>query len=321
MTKMQQDVLIYKEKAFTTAQRQFEKDLRKRQQEGWRLVSITPTKKRGFGRIVELTAIYERVPIDNSYTSAQANVDGVPIPVQMTGTRAEAKAKRRERIKEARKRAREKEQAYRESLRPEQLQRYLKRERRKSLIIAAVVLVLLVVCVVIANDPTMQAIINADLTPVPTDTPTPTPTPIDLTTHQGVEAYTREVISNMSNVPFGQLEGVAYTASTKELQVLFYIPSNQVWDNNHLKNMIEINCYDVEHAIWTSKLKNIIAEAGVHIESDLVDKYNNTSKGEVGEVMLKAETAKLFNWDDNAFELAWNDQAYDSQWMLPSLNN
>jgi hypothetical protein len=159
---------------------------------------------------------------------------------------------------------------------------------------------------------------NTDSSTGPTN---PTTTPLDLTTQQGIEAYTTDLINQMSTAPYGQLEGTRYIATTKELQVTFYIPSSQVWDNNNLKNMIEINCYDVEHVIWTSKLKNVAASAVIHIQSDLVDKYNNTSKGEVGNVTLKAETAKQFNWDDNVFEQAWDNQAYDSQWILPSLNS
>lgn len=59
---------------FTTAQRQFEKDLAKRQREGWRLVSVTPTNST-FSRISQLTAIYvrdhphnENMPLDIPYS-------------------------------------------------------------------------------------------------------------------------------------------------------------------------------------------------------------------------------------------------------------
>ncbi len=132
MAKTQQDVSIYKDKSFSTSQSQFEKDLKKRQREGWRLVSVTPTKKRGFGRIVQLTAIYEKQRL-----------------------------------------TREREQAYRDSLSPEQLQQYLKRKRRKTLIVGTVILVALILCIAVtANNPAMQAL----LTSVPTDTPVP-PTP------------------------------------------------------------------------------------------------------------------------------------------------
>jgi len=49
VAKTQQDVSIYNEKFFSTAQSQFEKDLKKRQREGWRLISVTPTKKEVLG--------------------------------------------------------------------------------------------------------------------------------------------------------------------------------------------------------------------------------------------------------------------------------
>lgn len=149
--------------------------------------------------------------------------------------------------------------------------------------------------------------------------PTPTPTPVDLKTHQGVEAYASTVVGQMETKPYGQFMGGAYTESTKQLQLLFYIPSSMVPDNGHLKNMIETNSYDVEQAIWTSKLKGVVGTVVVHTQGDLVDKYGNNVKGEVGTVTLKADTAKLFNWNNLTFDKAWDNQIYDNQWMLPDV--
>lgn len=329
MAKTQQDVLIYKEKTFSTAQHQFEKDLRKRQHAGWKLISVMPTKKRGFGRIVQLTAIYERITIDAGtipgITGIQPDANSTIASIQKAEQKARARAERLEKISEAQRLAREKEEAYRKSLSPEQLRQYLRRKRAKTLIIAAVLLVSLILCIAItaSNSDVQTAFIDA-LTPTPTDTPvppTPTPTPIDLTTYQGVEAYTKNIIDNMSTVSFGQLDRVAYATNTKELQVTFYISSDQVLDDNHMKDMIKINCYNVEQTIWTSRLKGVINQAIVHIQSDLVDRYGNESKGEVGNVVLTAATAKLFNWNNLNFNSAWDNETYDRQWMLPSLNS
>jgi hypothetical protein len=57
---MTQQVIIYKthwRKGF--AARQYEKDLQKRQKQGWRLVSVQETGRDLFGRPI-LTAIYEK---------------------------------------------------------------------------------------------------------------------------------------------------------------------------------------------------------------------------------------------------------------------
>jgi hypothetical protein len=178
VAKTQQDVSIYKEKSFSTAQSQFDKDLKKRQREGWRLVSVTPTEKRGFGRIVQLTAIYEKDVLDGSDTSAATSAQAKAIEAAIIAeNKAKTRAERQGKFKEAQRLAREKEQAYRDSLSPEQLQQYLKHKRRKNLIVATVLLGTLILCIAVtANNPAMQTFSNSLLTPVPTDTPVP-PTP------------------------------------------------------------------------------------------------------------------------------------------------
>ena len=178
VVKTQQDVSIYKEKSFSTAQSQFEKDLKKRQREGWRLISVTPTKKRGFGRISQLTAIYEKDNPDDSYTSAATSAQAKAIEAtRRAEDKARARIERQERFKEAQRRAREKEQAYRDSLSPEQLQQYLKSKRRRNFIVATVVLVAIVLCIAVsAHNPAIQTSSNALPASVPTDTPTPVPT-------------------------------------------------------------------------------------------------------------------------------------------------
>lgn len=178
MTKTQQDVSIYKEKSFSTAQSQFEKDLKKRQREGWRLISVTPTKKRGFGRISQLTAIYEKEVLDGSYPSAATSTQAKAIEAtRRAENKAKARTERQEKFKEAQRLAREKEQAYQNSLSPEHLQQYLKRKRRRNFIVAIVVLVAIVLCIAVAaHNPAIQTSSNALPTSVPTDTPTPVPT-------------------------------------------------------------------------------------------------------------------------------------------------
>jgi hypothetical protein len=173
-----QNVSIYKEKSFSTAQSQFEKDLKKRQCEGWRLISVTPTKKKGFGRIIQLTAIYEKDVLEGSYTSTATSTQAKAIEATIIAeNKAKARAERQEKFKEAQRLARKKEQAYRDSLSIEQLQQYLKRKRRRNFIVATVLLAAIVLCIVVAaNNPAMQSSSSVPPTSVPSDTPTPVPT-------------------------------------------------------------------------------------------------------------------------------------------------
>lgn len=195
MTKIQQDVLIYKEKTFTTAQKQFEKDLRKRQGEGWRLVSVTPTERKGFGRIVQLTAIYERDVIESSEIPVsephpiKANED--TILTQEVENSTKENGGMWEKLKESNRRAIEREHAYQSTLNPEQLR---KRKRRNLLISSITLLVALTLCIGVvwaaASNPDSQSIDNTantsttviqtvkpTTTPKPTNTPTATPKP------------------------------------------------------------------------------------------------------------------------------------------------
>lgn len=323
MAKTQQDVIIYKEKSFSSAQSQFEKDLKKQQSEGWRLVSVTPTKKRGFGHIVQLTAIYEKDVADGSGTVAATRTqEKAQEAALIAENKAKAKAERREKFQEAQRLVREKEQAYRASLSPEQLQQYLKGKRKKNLIVAAIVLGALVLCIVVgqamANTPAMQALSNSLLTPVPTDTPAPpTPTP-DLNTETGMVAYIKSVLSGVT------LSGsvTSVTAEGEVLHVTEYIDGNSVLDNSAAKSDVQNDSFTIQKAIWTDgRLKGNVSVVYVDIQSDLTDAYGNTSKGDIGRANLMAGTAAKFNWSGLSAQDAWNNQDYDSQWMLPDIAN
>jgi hypothetical protein len=320
VAKTQQDVIIYKEKSFSTAQSQFEKDLKNQQREGWRLVSVTPTKKRGFGRIVELTAIYEKdMADDNGTTAATRSQEKAQEQARIAEEKDKTKAERRAKFQETQRLAREKEEAYRASLSPEQLQQYLKRKRRKTLIIVTIIVVSLVLCTVaMVNNPVMQEIYNAALTPIPTDTPVPpTPTP-NLSTEAGLVAYTKNVLSGVTLS--GSITSV--TAEGEVLHVTEYIDGNGVWDNSAAKTDVQDDSFTIQKAIWTdSKLKPNVSVVYVDIQSDLTDAYGNTSKGDIGRANLMADTAAKFNWNNLSAQDAWNNQDYNSQWMLPSLNS
>ena len=244
MAKTQQDVVIYNEKSFSTAQSQFEKDLKNQQLEGWRLVSVTPTKKRGFGHIVQLTAIYEKDVADDSGTSAatksQERAQEAALKAENTAreaklraeNKAKARAERLEKIKEAQRLAREKEEAYRASLSPEQLQQYRKRRRRNTLIIASIILVgSLLLCFLCgrafsALSAANQSFVNSMDTPVPTDTPVPpTPTP-NLGTQAGLVSYTKNLLGGVTLA--GQISDVR--AEGEVLYVTEYIASSGIWD-------------------------------------------------------------------------------------------
>jgi hypothetical protein len=175
----QQEALVYKNKAFSPAQRQFEKDLSKRQKEGWRLVSVTPTHNG------TLTAIYERDTTSSDDT----------LPNNQFSYREITKGKDNKKqnsayskMKEAIERAAEKEREYQKTLNPEQLR---KRKRRNIFIGCSTILVALLLCIgmtIAANasnqssaEPTpVVSASTAQNMPTPTPSPTakPTPTPV-----------------------------------------------------------------------------------------------------------------------------------------------
>ncbi len=183
MTQLQQEALIYKEKAFSSAQNQFEKDLKQRQSDGWRLISVTPTKKVGFGRIVQLTAIYEKQASESNANSVipvsqplEEGAKGIS-PIQTLKETVEENNTTKtvstwEKIKESNRVAREKERAYQSTLNPEQLR---KRKRRNVWVGVAILLVVLAVCSgithMVINASNSQTAINGDLSSQLTDTP------------------------------------------------------------------------------------------------------------------------------------------------------
>jgi hypothetical protein len=313
MAKTQQDVRIYKEKSFSTAQSQFEKDLKKRQREGWRLVSVTPTKKRGFGRIVQLTAIYEKDVLDGSYTSAATSAQAKAIEAAIRAeNKAKARTERQEKFKEAQRRTREKEQAYRDSLSPEQLQQYLKRKRRKNLIVATVLLVAFILCVAVtANNPAIQTFSNSPLTPVPTDTPVP-PTHPPATNQQKLAALLRTdsdadtyCASDVLVTPPKVLMSGGVVNVTVDVS---NTPFN--FDNDRVKHCI----FAAEDAIWNSGVSGIV-QVTITVKALLQDKYGNQSTGDIGRATLGIDTEKKFVWKNITYTDAWD--LYDSKYLLP----
>jgi len=319
VAKTQQDVSIYKDKSFSTSQSQFEKDLKKRQREGWRLVSVTPTKKRGFGRIVQLTAIYEKDVLDSSDTSAATSAQAKAIEeTRRAENKAQVRTERRERFKEAQRRAREKEQVYRNSLSPEQLQQYLKRKRRKTLIVAAVVVVALILGIAVtANNSAVQTL----LTSVPTDTPVPTtaatPAPTQPPLPLSIVQRSTQIAQNTS--PFGSKLASKYD-NKGNLTISEYFDPNGFLNNGDVVIGIKSDCFQIQQAEWQAKpaLAGVTAIELV-ITSQLQDKFGNTSTGTIGTCTLTKSTEQLFNWGNLDQDTAWGD--YDNVYILPSLNS
>ena len=83
LAKTQQNVIIYKNTAISTAQSQFEEELPTRQKEGWRLVSVTPINAET-GNTVQLTVIYERENAPDNDASLPFNQTDTIKPAEET---------------------------------------------------------------------------------------------------------------------------------------------------------------------------------------------------------------------------------------------
>ncbi len=209
-------------------------------------------------------------------------------------------------------------------------------KHHKRWAVAAMVLVLLLLCIgascVLANNPAVQqamvsSYLTASATEPPTPTPTPTPTP-DLTTKQGIISYTKHILANpdiwsSSNEELiGDLVKVEVSEGNGVgVNVTYYVPSRQIADNQDAKNIIRIDCFDIEWMLWHSQLSSALNYINVYIQSDLVDKYGNSSQGNMGYVFLLKKTEKKFNWDGLYARSAWDNKVYDTQWALPSIEN
>lgn len=319
MAKTQQDVSIYKDKSFSTSQSQFEKDLKKRQREGWWLVSVTPTKKRGFGRIVQLTAIYEKAVLDSSDSSAATSAQAKAIEAtRRAENKAQASTERQERFKEAQRRAREKEQAYQNSLSPEQLQQYLKHKRRKTLIVGAVILAALIVCIAVtANNQATQV----PLTSVPTDTPVPTiaATPVPTQPPLPLSIVQRSTQIAQNTNPFGSKLASKYD-NKGNLTISEYFDSSGFLNNGFTIVGIKRDCFYLQQAEWQAKPTFAgVTTIELVITSQLQDKFGNTSTGTIGTCTLTKSTEQKFNWGNLDQDTVWGD--YDNVYILPSLNS
>ncbi len=146
--------------------------------------------------------------------------------------------------------------------------------------------------------------------------PTPSPTP-KLSFRQRVEADTKEVLNNISDPLYGELKSVVYSEDSKTVTIKYYISANAIWDHGHARNMIKINCFSIEKAVWESNIAHKSTNVMVIIQSDLTDQYGKSKIDDMGNVDLSTDTAHKFNWDGLNFNSAWD--VYDSTWLLPNL--
>lgn len=163
-----------------------------------------------------------------------------------------------------------------------------------------------------------QEVLTSTLTntPAPTDTPVPpTPTP-NLNTDSGVVAYAKNILSGLS--PHGSITQVDNNGG---LHVVDYISSKMFLSNSAARDDVQQDCFFIEQALWTSRLNLVEPAIYVDVQSDLVDKYGNSSRGDIGKVALSRDTEKKFNWANLDYQTAWNNKIFDQQWLLPDIAN
>lgn len=146
-------------------------------------------------------------------------------------------------------------------------------------------------------------------TTIPTTAPTPTPQPTPTTEQQLLS------IAQKSGA-LGKNMTVKYSASSNTAKITETI--GVAWSKASAKRDIQFDCFDIQKAVWTSQMH--VSGIEVDILGPLVDKYGNESTGLIGTCTLLDTTAQKVNWSNLSPRIAWQNQIYDDQWLLPDLN-
>lgn len=116
------------------------------------------------------------------------------------------------------------------------------KKQMKTMVNGLIALGLLFLCViaslfVLAAIPSEPTEVHA--TPTPTPSPTPTLSVKDKIGH---------TVQNTGQPLYSNLKSIAY--SDGKAIVTYYIPADEIWDHETVRNQIKINSFYVEQSVW-----------------------------------------------------------------------
>jgi hypothetical protein len=166
-----------------------------------------------------------------------------------------------------------------------------------------------------------QSPANSTLPPAPAPTATPTATPARTV---GPPAPTPTPIPTKPLSLDEQIRSVTLTAVqqvTQGAHATVEVYDGEVDETEMLADCcardddIHIECFKLMHAIWHDSMARDIKNVDVRLTATLVNKYGQTSIGDVGQCVLSRGTEQKFVWENLTQDSAWD--AYDSTWILP----
>jgi hypothetical protein len=80
---------------------------------------------------------------------------------------------------------------------------------------------------------------------------------------------------------------------------------------------IKSDCFAIQHAIWTSNFK--ISQLVLQFVGSAYDKYGNATTTTLGSCTLDSATARHFVWNNLTADTAWDQHAYTSTTLSPSV--
>jgi hypothetical protein len=81
------------------------------------------------------------------------------------------------------------------------------------------------------------------------------------------------------------------------------------------EDFAKMEVFDIQKAVWTSKLAGQVSEVRVNVTMNLTDAKGNTNNLPVAHAWLTKDNASTFNWQNTYSKAAW--EAYDNTWLKP----
>lgn len=147
-----------------------------------------------------------------------------------------------------------------------------------------------------ASTPTAAAQSQATLAPKPTPTPT-----------------VKQNIIQIVNTHTSRADKIDFTQNNT-VTVVVQITLSEMLDQGDARNTIQLNCFNIEKALWTDHITSL-KDVALAFRDPSQDKYGNPSISPYGSCDLTAAIAARFNWDNLTISGSWN--AYDSAQFYP----
>jgi hypothetical protein len=139
-------------------------------------------------------------------------------------------------------------------------------------------------------------------------------TPVSTTALSPSTSLTQQIEQVASSA--GQY-GTSYQVTNRTNNNILIVETLKKATATQIRPSIKSDCFAVQRAIWTNNFK--ISQLDLQFAGSAYDKYGNAITTTLGSCTLDSATAKRFVWNNLTADTAWDQQAYTSTTLAPSV--